>query len=52
MQIFVKTLTGKTITLDVEASDSIENVRKIFSQILKFDHDIFETMLSDHVKFI
>ena len=27
MQIFVKTLTGKTITLDVEASDTIENVR-------------------------
>merc|ERR1711977_213641 len=26
-QIFVKTLTGKTITLDVEASDSIENVK-------------------------
>ncbi len=26
MQIFVKTLTGKTITLEVEASDSIENV--------------------------
>ena len=26
MQIFVKTLTGKTITLDVEASDSIDNV--------------------------
>ena len=26
MQIFVKTLTGKTITLDVEPSDSIENV--------------------------
>ena len=25
MQIFVKTLTGKTITLEVEASDSIEN---------------------------
>jgi Ca2+-binding EF-hand superfamily protein len=24
---FVKTLTGKTITLDVEASDSIENVK-------------------------
>ena len=23
MQIFVKTLTGKTITLDVEASDTI-----------------------------
>jgi ubiquitin len=26
-QIFVKTLTGKTITLDVEGSDSIENVK-------------------------
>ena len=24
-QIFVKTLTGKTITLEVEGSDSIEN---------------------------
>jgi len=28
MQIFVKTLTGKTITLDVESSDSIENVKQ------------------------
>ena len=27
MQIFVKTLTGKTITLDVDASDTIENVK-------------------------
>ena len=27
MQIFVKTLTGKTVTLDVEPSDSIENVK-------------------------
>jgi ubiquitin C len=27
MQIFVKTLTGKTITLEVELSDSIENVK-------------------------
>ena len=27
MQIFVKTLTGKTITLEVETSDSIENVK-------------------------
>lgn len=27
MLIFVKTLTGKTITLDVEPSDSIENVK-------------------------
>jgi ubiquitin len=27
MQIFVKTLTGKTITLDVEASDIIHNIK-------------------------
>ena len=27
MQIFVKTLTGKTISLDVEASDTIDNVK-------------------------
>lgn len=27
MQIFVKTLTGKTITLDVEASDTIDTVK-------------------------
>lgn len=27
MQIFVKTLTGKTITLEVESSDSIANVK-------------------------
>jgi len=27
LQIFVKTLTGKTITLEVEPSDSIENVK-------------------------
>jgi ubiquitin len=27
MQVFVKTLTGKTITLEVETSDTIENVK-------------------------
>lgn len=27
MQIFVKTLTGKTITLEVENSDTIDNVK-------------------------
>ena len=27
MQIFVKTLTGKTITLDVESSDTIDNIK-------------------------
>lgn len=28
MQIFIKTLTGKTITLDVEPSDTIGNVKQ------------------------
>lgn len=28
MQIFVKTLTGKTITLDCESSDSVENIKE------------------------
>ena len=27
MQIFVKTFSGKTITLEVESSDTIENVK-------------------------
>ncbi len=28
MQLFVKTLTGKTITLDVEQSDNIEAIKQ------------------------
>lgn len=28
MQIFVKTLTGKTITLDVDAADTIDNIKQ------------------------
>lgn len=28
MQIFVRTLTGKTVTLDVESNDTIENVKQ------------------------
>ena len=27
MQIFVKTLTGKTITIEAESSDTIENIK-------------------------
>ena len=27
MQIFVKTLTGKTITLDVDPSNTVENIK-------------------------
>ncbi|WP_213063671.1 ubiquitin-like protein, partial [Acinetobacter baumannii] len=29
MQIFVKTLTGKTIALEVESSDTIDNVKAL-----------------------
>ena len=28
MQVFVKTLTGKTITLEVDSTDTIENVKE------------------------
>lgn len=28
MQIFVKTLTGKTITIEVESSDNIQNLKE------------------------
>ena len=28
MQVFIKTLTGKTITLEVEPTDTIENVKQ------------------------
>ena len=28
MQIFVKTLTGKTITLEVEPTDTVDNVKQ------------------------
>jgi len=28
MQIFVKTLTGKTITIEVDQSDTIDNIKQ------------------------
>ncbi len=31
MQIFAKTSTGKTVALDVEASDTIDNIKAIFA---------------------
>src|ERR1700729_3408846 len=36
MQIFVKTLTGKTITLEVEPSDTIENVKAKIQDKVRF----------------
>ncbi|AAP85682.1 v-ubi [Adoxophyes orana granulovirus] len=32
MQIFVKTLTGKTITLDVQPNDTIQTVKQAISE--------------------
>ena len=41
MQIFVKTLTGKTITLEVESSDTIDNVKaKIQGMIMVLCFDV------------
>src|SRR5437660_1093531 len=39
MQIFVKTLTGKTITLEVEPSDTIENVKAKIQEKEKITRD-------------
>ena len=41
MQIFVKTLTGKTITLEVEPSDSIENVKAKIQVMKKGNKETF-----------
>ena len=41
MQIFVKTLTGKTITLEVEASDTIENVKAKIQVSKNYDFSSF-----------
>ena len=44
MQIFVKTLTGKTITLEVEPSDTIENV-KAKIQVRKMSQRVYPYLM-------
>ena len=44
MQIFVKTLTGKTITLEVEPSDSIENVKAKIQVLWRMQFHISDPM--------
>lgn len=44
MQIFVKTLTGKTITLEVESSDTIDNVKSKIQVMLMLKDSTFPCM--------
>ena len=47
MQIFVKTLTGKTITLDVEPSDTIDNVINPGDTIPEFEKEMDDLELNE-----
>ncbi|CAD6249862.1 unnamed protein product [Miscanthus lutarioriparius] len=48
MQIFVKTLTGETITLEVESSDTIDNVKTLTGKTITLEVESSNTI--DNVK--
>ncbi|KAM7499124.1 hypothetical protein LguiA_023538 [Lonicera macranthoides] len=50
MQIFVKTLTGKTITLEVESSDTIDNVKAKIQISIQCDIKYVSIMLASLCK--
>jgi ubiquitin len=47
MQIFVKTETGKTITLDVKASDTIDKVKSLILEQKGYRHTFAGKQLKD-----
>ena len=49
MQIFVKTLTGKTITLDVEPNDTIDAVKYITHKPTRNIGQRFRTRKASHL---
>ena len=52
MHIFVKTLTGKTITLDVEASDIIDNAEARLNRLNRLEIQDEEGTPSDHQRLV
>lgn len=38
MQIFIKTINGKTLTLDVESEDTIKNMKEKLNKIVEKDY--------------
>ena len=41
MQIFVKTLTGKTLTLEVDSTDTIDNVKTKIQEKTRYGIELF-----------
>ena len=50
MQIFVKTLTGKTISLEVEASDTIENLKAMIQEAEGVQLDQQQLIIVGHLR--